>query len=62
MIDPDSLCLGLCLSMCIQAAVSRRALVVKNAKDGKTVVVGLAADSGGFNLLLFWVWQQHCCC
>jgi len=26
--------------------VSRRALVVKNAKDGKTIVVGLAADSG----------------
>eukprot|EP00879_Flechtneria_rotunda_P000142 GHRR01000209.1.p1 GENE.GHRR01000209.1~~GHRR01000209.1.p1 ORF type:complete len:398 (+),score=126.83 GHRR01000209.1:57-1196(+) len=25
---------------------SRRALVVKNAKDGKTVVIGLAADSG----------------
>lgn len=27
--------------------MSRRALVV-NAKDGKTVVVGLAADSGGY--------------
>jgi hypothetical protein len=29
-----------------QAAVARRSLVVTNAKDGKTVVIGLAADSG----------------
>jgi phosphoribulokinase len=29
-----------------QAVRGRRALVVKNAKDGKTVVIGLAADSG----------------
>lgn len=35
-------------SPCLQASVSRRSLVV-NAKDGKTVVVGLAADSGGYS-------------
>lgn len=41
--DPDSPS-----SPCVQASVSRRSLVV-NAKDGKTVVVGLAADSGGYS-------------
>jgi hypothetical protein len=41
--------------VCSQAAVSRRALVVKNAKDGKTVVVGLAADSGEQVTCSSWV-------
>lgn len=40
------------VSLVLQAVRGRRALVV-NAKDGKTVVIGLAADSGAQLVLGF---------